>query len=463
MITLKKSLGTALTLGLAASLGAQDVIHKAAAQDRPIVVQNATIHTVSGPTIEKGTIWFSDGVIRGVHAADEQIELPEGALVIEAEGMHVYPGLVTPVSALGLNEIGSVGVTVDTSERAGISPEAIAATAVNPDSAHFPVARTNGVLTAGVFPQGGPIAGRASILQLDGWTWGDMTIEPEAGLVISWPAARGGGRGRRGGGRGRRGGGGGGSTPDEQRKMIDDTFAEARAWAEAKANDPTIKTDLRWEAMVPALNGEVPVYIQANGLEQIQSAVSWAIDTGLKPVIVGGRDADRCADLLKRHNVPVIVNGTHSLPRRRDSAYFDAFELPRKLHEAGVTWCFSSGGGVGGSANERNLPYQAATAVAFGLPYEEALKAVTTYSAQILGVGDRVGAIEAGMNATIIITNGDPLELPTDVMQAYISGKRIDLANKQTLLAEKYREKYRQLGLIPTAAEAAGRREDRDR
>ncbi len=460
MITLNKYTGIALALGLAASLSAQDVIHKAAAQDRAIVVRNATIHTVSGPTIENGTIWFSDGIIRGVHAADEQVQLPDGALIIEADGMHVYPGLVTPVSAIGLSEIGSVAVSVDTNERAGISPEARAATAVNPDSAHFPVARTNGILVAGVFPQGGPIAGRASILQLDGWTWSDMTLKPDAGLVISWPAARGGGRGRRGG-RGRGGRGGGGGSTDDQRKLINDTFAEARAWRDARAIDPSIKTDLRWEAMIPALNGEVPTFISANGLEQIQSAVSWAVDNNLKAVIVGGRDADLCADLLVRHNIPVIVNGTHSLPRRRDMAYSDAFELPRKLYEAGVTWCFSSGGGVGGSANERNLPYQAATAVAYGLPHEEALKAVTQYSAEIMGIGDRVGSLEAGMDATIIITNGDPLELPTDVLQAYITGKRIDLANKQTLLADKYREKYRQLGLIPTAAADATIRRDR--
>ncbi len=460
MIILGKHTGVALALGLTASLGAQDVIHKAAAQDRAIVVRNATIHTVSGPTIENGTIWFSDGIIRGVHAADEQVQIPEGALVIEAAGMHVYPGLVTPVSAIGLSEIGSVAVSVDTNERAGISPEARAATAGNPDSAHFPVARTNGILVAGVFPQGGPIAGRASILQMDGWTWADMTLKPDAGLVISWPAARGGGRGRRGG-RGRGGRGGGGGSTDDQRKLINDTFAEARAWRDARAIDPSIKTDLRWEAMIPALNGEVPTFISANGLEQIQSAVSWAVDNNLKAVIVGGRDADLCADLLVRHNIPVIVNGTHRLPRRRDMAYSDAFELPRKLYEAGVTWCFSSDGGVGGSANERNLPYQAATAVAYGLPLEEALKAVTQYSAEIMGIGDRVGSLEAGMDATIIITNGDPLELPTDVMQAYINGKRIDLANKQTLLAEKYREKYRQLGLIPTAAADATIRRDR--
>ena len=151
MNTLKTTMVTALTLGLAASLtaslsgslSAQDVIHKAAAQSRPIVVQNATIHTISGPTIEKGMIWFSEGIIRGVHSADEQVQLPENALIIEAEGLHIYPGLVTPVSALGLSEIGSIAVSVDTNERAGISPEARAATAVNPDSAHFPVSHGN--------------------------------------------------------------------------------------------------------------------------------------------------------------------------------------------------------------------------------------------------------------------------------------------------------------------------------
>ena len=195
----------------------------------------------------------------------------------------------------------------------------------------------------------------------------------------------------------------------------------------------------------PAIEGRTPVMLDANEMEQIQAAVSWAVDRGLRPVLVGGRDADKVASLLIEHDVPVVVEGTHSLPGRRDAAYDERFTLPARLHEAGLTVCIANGGG---SSSERNLPYQAATAVAYGLPHEIGIRAITLTPAEVLGVADQYGSIQSGKSATLIVTDGDPLEITTQVHEAFIDGRRVNLTNKQRELRDKYREKYRQLGEI---------------
>jgi imidazolonepropionase-like amidohydrolase len=280
-----------------------------------------------------------------------------------------------------------------------------------------------------------------SVMRADGWTWEDMTVLGDGGLLINWPNVR----------------------PtnawwmnqseEEQLKRsreavqaIDDAFSGAEAYFAARESDGATPYSLRFDAMGPALRGETPVYISAQELDQIRSAVTWATDRGLKPIIVGGRDAHLCTNFLKRHDVGVIVTGTLRMPRRSDAAYDEAFTLPAALEGAGVKWCLA---GTGGSSNDRNLPYHAAMAVAYGLDHDAALRSITLSAAELLGVGDRLGSIEKGKDATLIVTTGDPLEIATQVELAFIDGRRIDLSNKQTDLAKKYREKYRQLGLTP--------------
>ncbi|MFG0273736.1 MAG: amidohydrolase family protein, partial [Phycisphaerales bacterium] len=390
-------------------------------------------------------VLFDGGVIESVFDAaalsDWRRANPNADVdVIEARGRHVYPGLIGAASSMGLVEIGSLPDTIDSSETGAFTPEVQANTAVNPDSTHIPVARSNGVLLVGVWPGGGSISGRGSVMRMDGWTWEDMTVRADAGLVISWPNMR---------------------TVDspfvrmsaEQQRQRTDTviasmnalFDEAEAYFAALEADPTMDIDVRLEGLRPAIEGRTPVMLDANETEQIQAAVSWAVGRGLRPVIVGGRDADKVASLLRRHDVPVIVEGTHSLPGRRDAAYDDAFTLPARLHEAGLTVCISSGGG---SSNERNLPYQAATAVAHGLPHDAAIRAITLTAAEVLGVDDEYGSIQSGKSATLILTDGDPLEITTNVHEAFIDGRRVNLTNKQRELRDKYREKYRQIGEI---------------
>ena len=329
-----------------------------------------------------------------------------------------------------------------------IIAEARAVVAINPDSWHMPVTRSNGVLVTAVMPSGGVIPGTSALIHLDGWTWEDMAIEPELGVVVNWPRMR----------------------PitawwmndsredqmkerDKNLRQLDEFFSGAEAYFAARTADDAIPESVRYEAVRDVFEGDKPLFILAQELEEIQSAVSWAAERGFKAVIVGGRDAALCAKLLNKHDVPVVITGTHRMPRRADSAYDEAFTLPLALEEAGVKYCIATGGG---SSNERNLPYNAAMAAAYGLDRDAALRAITLSPAEILGVDDRLGSIEQGKHATLIITDGDPLEIETNVQMAFINGRRIDLSNKQTELAEKYREKYRQLGLIESDPNTEG-------
>lgn len=417
----------------------QDLTHKAPAQSHPIVLSGGTVHTLAGDVIKSGYVYFKDGKIVTV-AGEPTPRFSEASVqIIDVSGMHVYPGMISADTQLGLIEFPPVNVTVDSQELGDVTPEVRPSTAVNPDSTLLPVTRTNGVLAVAVIPSGGAVAGQVSVIRLDGWTWEDMTIRGSAGVVVNWPNVRpvtAWWMDR--------------SAEDQLKEIreriatIDETFDTARAYAAAKAADASQPIDLRWEAMKGVFASgteQLPVFITAGERDQITSAVSWAAEKGLKAVIVGGRDSAECADLLKRHDVPVIVEGTFGFPRRDDSAYDDAYSLPARLHAAGVKFCLASGDRT---ANERNLPYNAGMAVAHGLDLDAAHKAVMLWPAQILGVGDAYGSLEAGKSATLIVTDGDPLEVTTNTRMAFIDGKAIDLSNKQTRLAEKYREKYRQ-------------------
>ena len=431
----------ALALPLASlPLVAQDLLPKAAPQHGPVILTNAVIHTVSGGIVLGGTIWFDKGKIQAILPAGENPKLPaelDEAVRIDLEGKHVFPGMISAHTSLGLIEIGMVPQSVDTDEVGEQSPEALALTAVNPDSTAIPVARRNGVLLANVFPIGGMLPGRASLIQLDGWTNDDMTVRRNAGPVISWPSFSRGGFRRRG------------PAPPEdkgraarQQAQIDAAFVAAQAWSDARTNDPTVALDIRHAALVPALRGEVPVFVLANAVEQIESAIQWGIKRKLRIIIVGGHEARGCAAMLKQHEVPVIIDGVHRLPRRDDVGYDEAFTLPRDLKAAGVKFCIATGSNY---SNDRNLPYHAATAAAYGLSQQDAFAAITMHTAEILGVGEQVGSLKKGMDATLFIATGHPFELTTKIEMAFIQGRRIDLRTKQTELAKKYRERYRQL------------------
>ena len=227
--------------------------------------------------------------------------------------------------------------------------------------------------------------------------------------------------------------------------FIEDLFDDALAYAYSRDADAKLSKDLRYEAMRYVLKRRKPVFVRASSIGQIESAVAWAVRRKLKIVIVGGQDADRTIPLLTKHNIPVIITGLHHLPSNRHDDYDRPFTLPAKLHEAGIKFAIASGTSP---AHERNLNHNAATAVAYGLPRAEALRSITLNAAQIIGLGGTHGSIEVNKYATLIITDGDPLEITTDTLVAFIDGKRIDLGNRHKTLNDKYREKYRQLGII---------------
>lgn len=409
-----------------------------APQSQPVALVGGTVHPVSGPSISGGTVLFDGGRITHVGA---KVDVPKGAKIVDCRGKHVYPGLIDADSELGLVEIASVRATVDYAETGTINPNVRAQTAFNPDSELIPVTRSNGVLTAMVAPTGGLLCGLGAVMRMDGWTWEEMTIRGESALYVNWPQLIESHTWRLEQ-----------SAPEERTRarvieQLTQVFADARAYtklkkARAEQGQPAPDYDARWDAMIPVLDGRTPLYVRADDVRQIQSAVAFARREGVKLVIVGGYHAPECAELLKAENVPVILKGVNRLPRHRHDPYDAPFTIAARLHAAGIKFCISASDRM---ANARNLPYHAATAAAFGLPRDEALKSVTLNAAQVLGVGDQLGSLEVGKAATLIVTDGDPLEIATHVTSAYIDGREVDLSDRHKRLWEKYRQKYRQL------------------
>lgn len=415
---------------LLANLGLASDIVPGPPQTQPIALVDGTVYPVSGAPLESGVVLFDKGKITAIGSAD-QVQIPANAKVISITGQRVYPSLFEAHSSLGLVEIPSVRASVDDRETGSINSNVRAYVSVNPDSELIPVARANGVLLALSAPEGGLISGQSSVLQLDGWTSEDLTLKHSVGMVINWPSVK----------DDLEESGTGHNRIDELR----DLFDEVRAYEEArKAEGATQKTDLKLESLLPVIHREIPLHVWADGLSTIQSAVAFAAEQEVKLVIFGASDAPHCADLLKQHGVPVVVSAVYRLPRRRNDAYDSAYTLPARLHAAGVRFCISGSATSRNSSNSRNLPYHAGMAVAFGLPYEDALKAITLWPAEILGVADRVGSLELGKDATLIVTTGDPLEIDTEVQHAWVQGRAVDLHSRHTQLYEKYQQKYQQ-------------------
>lgn len=448
---MRTTLLTAALASLTTLASAQDLTHKAPPQDHPVFIVGATVHTVSGETIEDAVVAFNDGRITMVddRSLMERVRLSADTEVIDAGGMHLYPGLVAAVTRMGLTEISAVRAMADYNEVGQYTPEVRAAVSVNPDSTLIPVTRTNGILTVGSVPTGGRVPGRPSVMRMDGWTWEDMALDDAYGLMINYPRVRPADRAFPGAGRGGWGADDQEENIKEQLRELDEFFAGADAYVASHDADPSLPQDLRFEAMRPVLSSagadQEPVFISASDYDQITHAVTWAIGRGLRPVIVGGRDAPLAADLLKAHDVPVILNGTMTFPKREDSPYDDAYSLPKRLQDAGIRWCLSSSAET---AHLRNLPDEAGFSVAFGLDPDSALASVTLWPAQIMGVGDQIGSIETGKLATLFLADADILQTTSVVRRAWIDGREIDLSNKQTKLRDKYRDKYKQMGLI---------------
>jgi imidazolonepropionase-like amidohydrolase len=412
-------------------------------QSQPVVLRGATIHTVTQGVIENGTIVMDAGKIIAIGGAD--VATPRGAKVVDVSGKHIYPGLIDAYSTVGITEIGSVDVSNDINEIGDFNPNVRAEVAVNAESRHIGTTRSAGVLVAFSTPGGGVISGLSSAMSLEGWTWEEMSMKGAAALNVNWPDPN--ARPRRFGGGpppgfpGARAQQAAPKTYAEQVQAIKDFFAEARAYGDAVAAGQSVRTDTRYAAMLPALKGDIPVIVAAEGISQINDAITWGKEEGLRLVIRGGRDAIHVAERLKAENVPVILTATMAAPDRNHESYDGAYSSPAKLHAAGVKFAIS--GGAGGLYSNR-LPWEAGVAVAFGLPEDEALKAVTINAAEFMGIADKVGSLEVGKEATLLITTGTPLDLTSDILQSYIQGREIDMNDIQKHFFKKYMEKIKQ-------------------
>ncbi len=410
-------------------------------QTQTVALQGATIHTVTQGVIENGTIVFENGVITAIGA---DVQVPAGARVVDVSGKHIYPGLIDAYSSVGIAEIGSVDVSNDVNELGDFNPNVHADVAVNAESRHIGTTRSAGVLVTLTTPGGGIVSGMSSAMNLEGWSWEEMSMESSAALNVNWPNP-GGGRFRGFGGR-RPPNFPGGEMPERptyegQVEELKNFFAEARAYRDAVAAGEEVRSDSRYVAMVPALNGDIPVVVAAESAAQINDAVTWGQEEGLRIVIRGGRDAIHVADRLAANDIPVILTSTMSGPNRQYEGYDGAYTMPARLHEAGVRFAISGGSG---SLYSNRLPWEAGVAVAFGLPEEEALKAVTINAAEFMGIDDRVGSLELGKRATLLITTGTPLDMTSEIEQAYIDGRELDMMDIQKWFFEKYMTKLMQ-------------------
>ena len=409
-----------------------------------VLIQNADIYPMAGAPLKGGSLLIQDGKIVEIGA---KITAPKGATVLEGKGLRVYPGWIDSGTQLGLEEIGSIRETNDTGEIGDFMPQLKALSAVNPDSEHFGVVRVNGITTAIALPGGGGrggggggiIVGQAALLHTDGWTWEEMEINRSAAMVLNFPSAA---------GRGGRGGmpdfpdmfpAAGGA--DARRAVLDQIaklnafFDDAHKYKIAKAaNLPDFHRDLKFEAMLPVIDGKMPLAVNASRAAAIHDAIAWSEKQNVKIVFLQPRDVTKAGPELKAKNIPVILGRVLALPDNEDAEYDEGYTQPLEAYKAGVKFA------LGTFTNEfvRDLPYQAATAVAYGLPHDEAMKALTINPAQIWGAGDLIGSIEKGKLADLMIVDGDPMDVRTQIRHLFIKGKEITLSNKQIRLYERY-------------------------
>jgi imidazolonepropionase-like amidohydrolase len=405
--------------------------------DEVIAITNARIVPVTKGTIERGTI-----IIRGNKIAEvgANVPVPAGAKVIDAKGGSVYPGFIETSTDLGLNEPGVRGMD-DVTEMLDFNQNIRTRVEYQADSDAIPIARVNGVTTAAVMPSGGILSGDVAVMNLDGWTWEEATVKPSAGIVFNFPAvAGGGGRGGGGGGGGRGGGAAGGDTSydelkrrrDQRLEQVSNYFARARAYAKAGANR---QTDWMLEGLVPVVEKRGKLYTRVGSYMDFADAIAFGAKENVDMVIITSPFAAAMGvKALAGKNVPIILTEVQSMPQSEDVSHNYNYAAGDVLQKAGVKFSFSTGG----YDSARNLPYQAAQSVAWGLSKDDAIKALTINAAEILGVGASVGSLEEGKIANLFIVDGDPLELTTNVKNVIVNGRDVGLENKHWLLWQRF-------------------------
>jgi imidazolonepropionase-like amidohydrolase len=413
-----------------------------AQENTTYAITHAKIFTLAGSPIDDGVLLIRDGKIAAVGTS---VDVPAGAQVIDGTGLQIYPGLFDPITQMGLSEISAVSATVDTTETGAFNPDVVAAEAVLPSSEHIPVTRAAGITEVLAVPSSGGfdsrpssniLGGQASAISLSGWTINDMLIKKSVAMVLDWPQVE---------------------TEtfdfstfsrktkpfteakqeyDKQINELSDWLDNARHYAQAwgHGGPAEYQRDLKLEALVPVIRGELPVLVFANRAREIRNAIEFCDKQKIKMILAGGAEAYKVKELLRSKNIPVVLGPTLTEPLDEDDAYDRLLTQPAELADAHVKFAFGSFD----NSFARRLGQQAANAVAYGLPYQEALRAVTLYPAQIFGLADQVGSLETGKIANVIVTNGDPLELTTDVRYLFIKGQLTSTDNKHRALYEKY-------------------------
>jgi len=395
----------------------------------PLALVGGTVHTMDAAgVIEEGTVLVRDGRVERV---GRDLAVPDGYTRVDASGRHVWPGLICAGTSLGLGEIGAVAATIDRAEIGGVQPDVRAATAYHPDSAHIPVARVNGVTSALVVPSGGSISGQASLLALEGWTTSEALVRDPLALRIDAPRTR--------------------RDPDSKTPLaerVEESWSEIRAWLEdareyarlaaaaAERDGPGPEYDPRLAALAPYAYGRAPILVEANAPDEIADTLDFAREQGLQVVVTGGREAWKVADRLAIEDVPVLIGPVLTLPGRHDP-YDATYANAAVLHRAGVRFAFRNRR----AGTVRNMPYDAAMAVAHGLPESAALEALTIGAARILGADDVLGSLAPGKRADLIVTDGSPLQILTRVEELVIGGRRVALTSRHTDLYERYRSR----------------------
>jgi len=410
-----------------------------AASAQTVAIINARIFPISSTPIDKGTVLIQDGRITGVGV---KIAVPAGARKIDGAGLSVYPGWIDGLTSVGLVEVAGVRSTVDTTEVGPFNPAAQAWIAVNPHSEMIRTARVNGITTALVAPSGGIVAGVASAMNLLGNYPDHMAVLKNAGVVLNIPSMY----------EPSYDPGGGPAPPGvtdpvearrrrvaEQVEKLKGFLREAKRYADMKArsgeNPPASAVDSGLEAMVPVMRGERPAICVADHFRDIRAAVNLGDEFGMKILIAGGADAWKVAELLKEKHVGVLYSAVHELPRSAEDPYDTTFTTPEALRRAGVPFAIVSGS----SSDVRTLPYRASMAAAYGLEREDALKSITLWPAQLLGIADKVGSIEQGKLANLLVTKGDPLDIRSEVKYVFVEGKEVPADTRNVEMYERFK------------------------
>ncbi|MCC5921364.1 MAG: amidohydrolase family protein [Cyclobacteriaceae bacterium] len=396
----------------------------------PTAVMNATIHTATGRVINNGVLLFKDGKIEMVEdATNIRMDLT-GYEIIAAEGMHVYPGLILPASRMGLSEIDAVRATLDYREVGDFNPHVRSAIAFNTDSEIIPVTRSNGILLTQPMPEGGIISGSSSVMHLDGWNYEDALVKEDVGIHLHWPKLF-----RNTGWWAEPGPTKKEESYEDDVKKINDFFAEAQAYDRKLSGN-----NQKMSAMQAVLKGDKKLFIHANYGKEIRDALDFASKYDqIEVVLVGADEAWMVIEEIKKAGVGVILSELHRLPNRPEDDYDLPFKQPALLADAGIRVSVS----YEGNRSSRNLPFLAGHAVAYGMNQADALKMITLWPAEMLGISNQYGSLEEDKSATFIISAGDVLDMRTSkIERAFIDGREVNLVDKQKRLYEKFKYKY---------------------